>query len=815
MAIHVQVRECLDAFSIECEDYGSDIQDELGRFKVWVSNIAAHRPSHSRRSLEYRLRDSSRLRGTVLSFLQDLKEALQELRDSVTTKSSPRTVNTTTDFEELSRYQQAKMGLEKDDDEKNDDGEMSELSDEEMSELSGGETSELSQSDGETSELSDGEMFELSDEESVEDETPTQQAVTKIHDVITCLLRLSIALRNPARNNQRRYDPDITKAFVAHYTDHVRAKFPAAPEYLVDRLGKSMAKHRQYLRYRKSHSEKLRDELIEDDMDAWERPSTVATSVFVADTPQGPHLSLELGTETESVYTATSYEGSSMEDTNLQIPQWPTDAQEGSPFECPLCFGILEIETEIAWRHHVFEDIPPYVCTSGTCESAVKSFSRRHEWARHEEEMHRKLWRCPYGCLESIGSSEGFKSHVRTVHHLADQIDTVRDLTAACGRASNKEGARSCPLCAKPCDSLKRWVKHVGHHLEQLTLFTLPMDSHSQDTPDGSDGRSDRGTDVEREVTQAAFMDAAHGDMANDSLEADPLSTGRASDQSMDKVIDADIPERQVANITDLANEVKALRAIIKMQDEERASHIPQDYNRPAPAEKAKEPKTKHDIDDLSRKIEDLRAWIEIEDAAKQEAMRLELEKKTLPIKFKDAVGRKFSFPWDVCKTWKGMEGLINQAFLHVDIIGEHVQQGHYDLLGPEGEIILPQVWEIMIKPDWQVTMHMWPLPETPRKERKKKKTPVLDPLLTFSIADESDEIPQGEQDSSAFGNAGKSDGIPQRIDSPAFGDADKSDGIPQKIDSPVLGGAGQGNEKSRKPRKRDMWFRRIVGGGR
>jgi len=23
------------------------------------------------------------------------------------------------------------------------------------------------------------------------------------------------------------------------------------------------------------------------------------------------------------------------------------------------------------------------------------------------------------------------------------------------------------------------------------------------------------------------------------------------------------------------------------------------------------------------------------------------------PIKFKDAVGRKFSFPWDLCKTWK------------------------------------------------------------------------------------------------------------------------------------------------------------------
>jgi hypothetical protein len=40
--------------------------------------------------------------------------------------------------------------------------------------------------------------------------------------------------------------------------------------------------------------------------------------------------------------------------------------------------------------------------------------------------------------------------------------------------------------------------------------------------------------------------------------------------------------------------------------------------------------------------------------------------------------------------------------------------EGHYDLIGPNGEIILPQVWETMIEPDWAVTMHMWPVPEKP-----------------------------------------------------------------------------------------------------
>lgn len=58
------------------------------------------------------------------------------------------------------------------------------------------------------------------------------------------------------------------------------------------------------------------------------------------------------------------------------------------------------------------------------------------------------------------------------------------------------------------------------------------------------------------------------------------------------------------------------------------------------------------------------------------------------------------------------MEELIKQAFLHVEGIGPLVAEGHYDLIGPNGEIILPQVWETMIEPDWSISMHMWPVPE-------------------------------------------------------------------------------------------------------
>lgn len=61
------------------------------------------------------------------------------------------------------------------------------------------------------------------------------------------------------------------------------------------------------------------------------------------------------------------------------------------------------------------------------------------------------------------------------------------------------------------------------------------------------------------------------------------------------------------------------------------------------------------------------------------------------------------------------MEELIRQAFLHIQVIGPHVAEGHYDLVGPNGDIILPQVWETVVEPDWTITMHMWPIPEEPK----------------------------------------------------------------------------------------------------
>lgn len=115
-------------------------------------------------------------------------------------------------------------------------------------------------------------------------------------------------------------------------------------------------------------------------------------------------------------------------------------------------------------------------------------------------------------------------------------------------------------------------------------------------------------------------------------------------------------------------------------------------------------------------------------------------------IEFKDAVGRKFIFPFELAQTWpvsqgfsqqgmnsstnilKGMEELIQQCFRHVEIIGPHVADGHYDLVAEEGHIIIPQCWEKMIRAGANITMHMWPLPE-PKELSPPRPPPPSGPL--------------------------------------------------------------------------------------
>lgn len=243
-----------------------------------------------------------------------------------------------------------------------------------------------------------------------------------------------------------------------------------------------------------------------------------------------------------------------------------------------------------------------------------------------------------------------------------------------------------------------------------------------------------------------------------------------AEERKHEQVVKEVIVEKPIEKKEDpMSKEMEALRELIKKHEEERIAREKAMIAKAeadaaeAAAKKAKEEEAKKKAEEIAAASAAAKEAAEkaAEEAAKKakeesdkklaesekakeaaEKKKKELEdeiKKNkpapdmlkAPIKFKDAVGRKFSFPWHLCKTWKGMEGLIKQAFLHVDLIGQHVQEGHYDLCGPDGEIILPQVWETMIQPDWEISMHMWPMPElkSPKKDKLAEDAAMVETL--------------------------------------------------------------------------------------
>ncbi len=142
------------------------------------------------------------------------------------------------------------------------------------------------------------------------------------------------------------------------------------------------------------------------------------------------------------------------------------------------------------------------------------------------------------------------------------------------------------------------------------------------------------------------------------------------------------------------------------------------------------------------------------------------------------------------------MEDLIKQAFLHVEVIGPLVQEGRYDLIGPNGEIILPAVWERVVEPDWAITMHMWPIaPQMPSGIRATAKPPP--PLQGHSHPQQQPRpYPMGFHPASVRLGGGGGGGIMPPLPS---GDLDEQTGIASqpKDGNRELNNLGTGTRKN------------------
>ena len=54
------------------------------------------------------------------------------------------------------------------------------------------------------------------------------------------------------------------------------------------------------------------------------------------------------------------------------------------------------------------------------------------------------------------------------------------------------------------------------------------------------------------------------------------------------------------------------------------------------------------------------------------------------------------------------MENLIKRSFSRVESVDSRIFRGRYDILSPSGEIILPEIWDSVIRPGWVVELSFW-----------------------------------------------------------------------------------------------------------
>ena len=178
-------------------------------------------------------------------------------------------------------------------------------------------------------------------------------------------------------------------------------------------------------------------------------------------------------------------------------------------FECPLCFQVKKFAKPSDWSKHVHEDLQPFTCTFADCPDP-KSFKRKADWVRHENERHRELewWICEVGCCEhKCNRRDNFVQHLSREHQIEEPKtkivkadnrpavrgpakskgkgvndamlpleNTVASLVVRCRHETRKQATdEPCRLCGRAYNTFKRLTADSAKHMEDLSLPVLEL----------------------------------------------------------------------------------------------------------------------------------------------------------------------------------------------------------------------------------------------------------------------------------------------------------------------------------------------------
>ncbi|KAM0715320.1 hypothetical protein Q7P37_008818 [Cladosporium fusiforme] len=319
------------------------------------------------------------------------------------------------------------------------------------------------------------------------------------------------------------------RVFEPYDIDHIQEKVKAASgkasAWLINRMGKANTKRRQFLTYSQQHREELSKDSIWSNEEAEEEQCgsngksrcyeahlerstglSEGTKISLAPTKASTVGQFDPGAFDYGLDDARSYTtvATSIVDgqafTAMKVPGLEKFASPGEHFVCPLCQTVQRFNGQASWKKHALADLKAYICTSKDC--GMLMFGSFGAWQSHEMDCHRRRWSCQL-CGLPCKDEADTKMHLDQSHEGAANDDQIDTLLHASSSPAEILLAKDCPFCnwdatlkgknSMPCGNelavpWKRFMKHLGRHLEEFTLFVFPQPEQEDDQEDDGKG---------------------------------------------------------------------------------------------------------------------------------------------------------------------------------------------------------------------------------------------------------------------------------------------------------------------------------------
>lgn len=162
------------------------------------------------------------------------------------------------------------------------------------------------------------------------------------------------------------------------------------------------------------------------------------------------------------------------------------------------------------------------MCTFPDCQNPDKQYTTRHDWALHEQQMHRRQWVCEEHDQAKFGTMELFKAHIKEKHSDTSELHHLPILMEVSERPIDEDEIVACPLC--PDELYLRTLRtHLSKHLEDIALSVLPLNVEDEEDADsqkaaGSGAISDIESETEGSSRTSSRIQDDTANSASDSI---------------------------------------------------------------------------------------------------------------------------------------------------------------------------------------------------------------------------------------------------------------------------------------------------------